>query len=102
MRFSSPNSSREQPYVRDKRYCWDGEGEILARNERMRDGFDNANELLTLLEERGTDQIFHAEDNRHQSCFILGPDLIGDLKKKVRIMRDHWLDVERYLAPPHK
>jgi len=81
---------------------WTGEGEILQWNELMRDEFDNANELLALLEERGTDQIAHAEDERHQDCFVLGPDLIGDLKKKVKIMRDHWLDVQDYLAPPHK
>jgi len=94
--------AREQPYIPEKGYNWDGEGAILAWNERMRDEFDNANELLALLEERGTDQIFHAEDNRHQSCFLLGPDLVGDLKKKIKIMRDHWLDVEKYLAPPYK
>ena len=94
--------AREQPYVPDKTYDWDGEGQILAWNERMRDEFDNASELLALLEERGTDQIFHASDDRHQSCFLLGPDLVGDLEKKVKIMRDHWLDVEKYLAPPYK
>ena len=94
--------AREQPYVPDKTYDWDGEGEILQWNERMRDEFDNASELLALLEERGTEQIFHAVELRHQSCFLLGPDLVGDLTKKVKIMRDHWLDVERYLAPPYK
>ncbi|KPL01755.1 MAG: hypothetical protein AMK75_03980 [Planctomycetes bacterium SM23_65] len=94
--------SREVPAVPEKVASWEGEGAILEWNERMRDELDNANELLALLEERGTGQIFHAEGDRHQSCFLLGPDLVGDLKKKVKIMREHWLDVERYLAPPHK
>jgi hypothetical protein len=94
--------AREQPYVADKVLNWDGEGEILAWNERMRDEYDNANGLLAILAERGTDQVFHAEDDRHQSCFLLGPDLVADLRNKVRIMRDHWLDVEEYLAPPNK
>ena len=94
--------AREQPYIPEKGYDWDGEGEILAWNERMRDEFDNVNELLKLLEERGTEHVFHAQDNRHQTCFRLGPDLVGDLKKKVKLMREHWLDVEKYLAPPYK
>ncbi|KPL01756.1 MAG: hypothetical protein AMK75_03985 [Planctomycetes bacterium SM23_65] len=94
--------AREQPVVPEKVGSWEGEGEILAWNERMRDEFDNASELIALLEERGLDQLCHARDTRHQDTFVLGPDVLGDLKKKVRIMRDHWLDVERYLAPPHK
>jgi hypothetical protein len=94
--------ARQQPYIPVKAGSWDGEGGILAWNERMRDEFDNANELLELIKDRGTDHVFHAEDKRHQSPFLFGPDLVGDLEKKVRIMRDHWLDVQRYLAPPHK
>ena len=94
--------AREEPHVPVKAGSWDGEGQILAWNELMRDELDNTNELLALFKERGTDHIFHAEDNRYQSPFLFGPDLVGDLEKKIRVMRDHWLDVERYLAPPHK
>ena len=89
-------------YVPVKGASWDGEGDILRFNELMRDEFDNANELIALFEERGLDQIGHAEDEKHQDTFHFGPDLIGDLTKKVQIMRDHWLDVEKYLAPPNK
>ncbi len=89
-------------YVPPKEASWTGEGGILAFNELMRDEFDNANELIRLFEERGLDQIGHAEDAKHQDTFLLGPDVVGDLKKKVKIMRAHGLDVERFLAPPHK
>ena len=89
-------------YVPPKEESWDGEGHILRWNELQRDEFDNAEELIALLEQRGTAQIGHALDARHQDTFHFGPDVVGDLKKKVRIMRDHWLDVEKFLAPPHK
>ena len=89
-------------YVPVKEASWDGEGGILRFNELMRDEFDNANELIALFEERGLGRIGHASDERHQDTFRFGPDLVGDLKKKVKIMRDHWLDVEKFLAPPHK
>ena len=94
--------AREEPVIPVKAGSWEGEGEILAWNERMRDEFDNAIELIALLEERGTDQLTHAENPEDEDTFLLGPDIIDQLKKKVKIMRDHWLDVERYLAPPHK
>ena len=93
---------RELPHIPEKVGNWDGEGEILAWNERMRDEFDNAQELLALLEERGTEQVAHADEARDEDTFVLGPDIVDQLKRKVTIMRDHWLDVEKYLAPPHK
>jgi hypothetical protein len=89
-------------YVPPKEGSWSGEGGILRWNELMRDEFDNAEELIALFEDRGLDQIGHAADARHQDTYRLGPDLVGDLKRKVRVMRDHWLDVEKFLAPPHK
>jgi hypothetical protein len=39
---------------------------------------------------------------RYEDTFLLGPDLIAQLKRKMKIMRAHWLDVQDYLAPPHK
>jgi hypothetical protein len=88
--------------VPPKEGSWAGEGEILRWNELMRDELDNANELIALLTERGLGQIGHVDDPRYEDCFVFGPDIVGDLKKKVKIMREHWLDVEKYLYPPHK
>ena len=93
---------REQPYVPEKVGNWDGEGDILAWNARMRDEFDNAAELTALLEARGIEQVAHTDRVEDADTFILGPDVIDSLKRKVRIMREHWLDVEKYLAAPHK
>ncbi len=81
---------------------WDGEPGNLEWNEIMRDEFDNTNELISILENGGMALLRLAPDARHEDTFMLGPDLIEQLKTKVKIMRDHWLDVEQWLAPPHK
>jgi hypothetical protein len=91
-----------EPRIPEKIASWDGEPGNLQWNEIMRDEFDNANELIALLENGGLELVARAEDNRHEDTFLMGPDLIGQLKKKVQIMREHWLDVQDYLAPPHK
>lgn len=89
---------RTPPKVAD----WDGDPGNLQWNEIMRDEFDNTNELIGILENGGLELLCLAPDARHEDTFMLGPDLIDQLRKKTRIMRDHWLDVEDYLAPPHK
>ena len=92
----------ETPRIPEKVGSWDGEGEILAWNDRMRDEFDNTLELIALFEERGLGQLAHTENADWEDTFVLGPNIIDQLKKKASIMRDHWLDVEKYLGPPHK
>ncbi|MEA1997422.1 MAG: hypothetical protein U9N45_07270 [Gemmatimonadota bacterium] len=81
---------------------WQGDPGILEWNEIMRDEFDNTNELITILEKGGLELMWLATDDRHEDTFMLGPDLINQLRKKTRIMRAHWLDVENWLASPHK
>ena len=68
----------------------------------MRDEFDNTNELIALLESGGIELVASARDPRYEDTFLMGPDLIGQLRKKADLMRAHWLDVQDYLAPPHK
>jgi hypothetical protein len=43
-----------------------------------------------------------APDRQHEDTFFLGPDIITQLRTKQRLMREHWLDGERWLASPHK
>jgi hypothetical protein len=81
---------------------WDGEPGYLEWNEIMRDELDNTNELISILENGGMALLCLAPDARHEDVFLLGPDLIEQLKTKTRIMREHWLNVEQWLAPPHK
>jgi hypothetical protein len=81
---------------------WDGEPGYLEWNAIMRNEFDNTNELIELLRGGGMELVAHAVDQRYEDTFLLGPDLIGQLEQKVDIMREHWLDVQEWLASPHK
>ncbi len=81
---------------------WTGDQDLLDFNQIMRDELDNTNELIVLLENGGMELISHAEDQNLEDTFLLGPDLIENLKQKRKIMLDHWLDIEDYLTSPFK
>jgi len=91
-----------EPRIPEKVDTWDGDEGNLEWNEIMRDEFDNTNELIALLERGGLELVAKAKEPRYEDTFLPGPDLIDQLRKKTRIMREHWLDVQDYLAPPHK
>jgi hypothetical protein len=81
---------------------WDGAPGNLEWNEIMRDELDNTNELIAMLENGGLELTARASDPRYEDTFLIGPDIVDQLKKKTAIMREHWLDVKDYLATPHK
>ena len=91
-----------RPRIPPKTASWSGEGDILPWNEIMRDEFDNTGEFIALLKRRGLELVARAVDSKHEDTFLLGPDLLEQLEKKRSLMRDHWLDVQDYLAPPLK
>jgi hypothetical protein len=96
-RFAGP--PRTPPKVGD----WFGDGDLQLLNEFMRDELDNTSALIELLEsDGGMSQVLTAADRADEDTFLLGPDLIDQLRSKCRIMRRHWLDAEDYLSPPHK
>ncbi|MEK7405427.1 MAG: hypothetical protein AAB225_09985 [Acidobacteriota bacterium] len=73
--------------------------DLLLWNEIQRDELDNASELLAMLESGGLDLVGRARNVREEDVFQLGPDVPGALRKKADIMRNHWLDGQRYLTP---
>jgi hypothetical protein len=81
---------------------WTGDQDLLDFNQIMRDELDNTTELIELLENGGMDLINHAKDPALEDTFLLGPDLIENLKQKRIIMLDHWLDIEDYMTSPFK
>jgi len=81
---------------------WTGDQDLLDFNRIMRDELDNTNKMITLLENGGMDLLNHAEFRKLEDTFLLGPDLIKNLRQKREIMLDHWLDIEDYLASPFK
>ena len=91
-----------EPKIPPKVESWDGESGYLEWYEILRDELDNTNELIAMLEDGGIELVARAKDPRYEDTFLLGPDLIDQLKKKASIMREHWLDAQKYLASPHK
>jgi hypothetical protein len=88
--------------VHEKVATWEGDRDFIPWTRILRDELDNTDELLALLDRGGLKYIGHAADPRYEDTFLLGPNLPDNLRQKVDIMREHWLDVQKYLAPPHK
>jgi hypothetical protein len=91
-----------EPRIPSKEPDWFGNADLQMLNEFMRDELDNTTELIRILEDGGLRQVLTAKGAADEDTFLLGPDLIQQLRDKCRIMRRHWLDAERYLATPHK
>jgi hypothetical protein len=78
-----------------------GDDDLLEFNEIMRDEYDNTEELIDLLVNGGMDFISYAKPPFKEDSFLLGADIIEQLKKKRRIMMVHWRDIEGYLTTPY-
>ena len=74
------------------------EPDLYLWNEILRDELDNANELRAMLGNGGLELLARARTAQEEDVFLLGPDLAGALRKKVDLMRRHWLDGQRYLT----
>lgn len=90
------------PHRPDKTPTWEGDPELQVFNGIMRDELDNTQELIDILEAGGMDYICHADSPEYEDTFLLGPDLIEQLKLKRKIMLNHWTDIEAYMATPFK
>lgn len=86
----------------NKESKWTGDADLLKFNEIMRDELDNTAGLIDLLEKNGTNELCLANDAAYEDCFLLGPDIIAQLKKKNKIMINHWRDIEDYMTTPFK
>jgi hypothetical protein len=77
-----------------------GDPDYLLWNMIQRAEYDNTGDLLALVRNGGLDLIARAKTPSDEDVFLLGPNLADALEKKRRIMRQHWLDVQRYLISP--
>lgn len=69
----------------------------LGMRKIAREEADNVMALIGIIDSV-KDQggvLDHAAKPEEESVFVLGPDLLGDLRKKHRIMMAHWQDYER-------
>jgi len=60
-----------------------------------RDEIDNINTLIGLLGSAKHPLLQTAATPAEEDIFLLNPDLIPELRKKVKIMLDHQLDANR-------
>lgn len=86
----------------DKGSSWAGHPDFIPFNNIMRDELDNTTELIGLLQNGGLELLVQTNNPAYEDRFLLSADLVNQLKKKRKIMLDHWQDVERYLASPFK
>jgi len=91
-----------EPHRPDKTPTWEGDPELQLFMAVMRDELDNTQELINMLADGGMEFISHAQDSAYEDTFLLGPDLIEQLKIKRKIMLKHWTDIEWYMATPFK
>ncbi len=90
------------PQLPSKDVTWAGHPDFIKFNNIMRDELDNTLELINTLEGGGLPLVIRANSQLYEDAFILGPDLVSQLKLKRKIMLDHWQDIEGYLASPFK
>jgi hypothetical protein len=91
------------PHFPSKVPTFTGDPDFIPFMNVARDELDNTAELIDLLQKKGgLELVTYAKDPIYEDRFVLGPDLVQQLKKKRKVMLDHWSDIEGYLASPFK
>ena len=67
----------------------------------MRAEIDNTQNLIDLLESSKHPVLVLAEKAEDEDTFQLSPVLPDQLRRKIQIMLDHWLDVNLLLRRPN-
>ena len=79
-----------------------GDPDFIPYSDIQRDEYDNARELLGLLERGGWAHVARSPNAKHEDTFLLGPEFPSQVRTKIKLMRRHWLDVQDYLTSPLK
>ncbi|MGB7297606.1 MAG: hypothetical protein WBC70_18670, partial [Candidatus Aminicenantales bacterium] len=85
----------EHPPKEENIYPMDGDQKLREIQIVTRNEIDNINELVGLLEKSPIPLIELAPLKEEEDIFLIGPDIVEQLRKKVRIMLRHQLDVYR-------
>lgn len=82
---------------KDSTQVWIDQGDPKLREIQnvTRDEIDNTQELIRLLESTSESLLVMAASHEEEDVFTLGPDLIHQMKKKIKIMMDHTMDLNR-------
>jgi len=76
----------------DENILYDQRG--LQLRKIAREELDNIEELIGLIQSESEPVIIHARRPDEESVFMLGPDLIGDMRRKMNLMLDRWWEYE--------
>jgi hypothetical protein len=91
------------PRTPSKVFSMTGDPDLLLIHEYMRDELDNTSELIDLLDKGGMERLITSRRaGLPEDTFLLGADIADQLRRKMAIMRRHWLDASAYLATPLK
>jgi len=85
----------EHPPKEENIYPMDGDQKLREIQNVTRDEIDNANELAGLLESAKVPLVEVAPASAEEDIFLIGPDIVAQLRKKVQTMLRHQLDVYR-------
>jgi len=85
----------EHPPKEENIYPMDGDQKLREIQNITRDEIDNINELAVLLETSKVPLVEVAPSMAEEDIFLIGPNIVEQLRKKVRIMLQHQLDVYR-------
>jgi hypothetical protein len=83
---------------------WGNHGDREQRSalyNLMRAEIDNTQNLIDLLESSADPVLVLADKPEEEDTFLLSPQLAGQLRKKIQIMLDHWLDLNLLLRRPN-
>ena len=82
-------------------FTWQGDTDLIFMKQTLRDEVENVTELIKILEEH-PDVIYTGKEARDEDIFVLGPDLVSQLKTKRRLMLEHYTDADSYMTVPLK
>ncbi|NSW89365.1 MAG: hypothetical protein HPY74_01565 [Firmicutes bacterium] len=75
----------------------DGDKRLLSMNETARNEIDNTYQLIDLIKGEVDKYLPVTESQENEDVFVLGPNFVETLYKKIDIMLKHMIDAERRL-----
>jgi len=86
----------------EKPWILEGYGDRQKMYDVVRAEVDNAQDLINVIEGSPVPVIETADDPAEEDTFTFGPYLIDQLRRKIRITMEHWLDFDRLYPRPNR
>jgi len=86
----------------EKPWILDGYGDRQKMYDVVRAEVDNAQDLIDVIESSPVPVIDTADDPAEEDTFALGPDLVDQIRHKIRTTMEHWLDFDRLYPRPNR